>query len=143
MSYLFDAAQYPNPSVYERAPGGSFWERPNEWLVHETSFNVDKVVTPVLFTAHGKGNIDPFAAYVVETLGAFRRNRRPIEYLLLESSTHAVQRPLEQVALAEVIVDWMVYWLQGQEDPSPHKAQQYERWRPLRAEQEEVLRTRR
>lgn len=138
--YLFDAARYPKADAFEKSPGGSFWERKAAWLEHETSFNVDRVQTPVLFTSHSLGGArDPLTPIGIETLGAFQRNERPIEYLLLPQADHQVQRPQEQLALSEAVVDWMAFWLQGYEDPSPHKAVQYARWRPMRAQQERVV----
>jgi hypothetical protein len=29
-------------------------------------------------------------------------------------------------------VDWFCFWLKGEEDPGPAKAEQYARWRELR-----------
>jgi len=29
-------------------------------------------------------------------------------------------------------VDWFCFWLKGEEDPDPAKAEQYARWRELR-----------
>jgi hypothetical protein len=29
-------------------------------------------------------------------------------------------------------VDWFCFWLKGEEDPDPDKAEQYKRWRELR-----------
>lgn len=29
-------------------------------------------------------------------------------------------------------VDWFTFWLKGEEDPNPAKAEQYKRWRELR-----------
>jgi len=29
-------------------------------------------------------------------------------------------------------VDWFCFWLKGEEDPDPAKAEQYKRWRELR-----------
>ena len=37
------------------------------------------------------------------------------------------------VAAQEAIVEWFRFWLQDYEDPSPAKAEQYKRWRELRA----------
>jgi hypothetical protein len=34
-------------------------------------------------------------------------------------------------------VDWFCFWLKGEEDPDPTKAEQYARWRELRKLQEE------
>jgi hypothetical protein len=33
-------------------------------------------------------------------------------------------------------VDWFCFWLKGEEDPGPAKAEQYERWRELRKMQQ-------
>ena len=33
-------------------------------------------------------------------------------------------------------VDWFVFWLKGEEDPDPAKAETYARWRELRAVQQ-------
>jgi len=32
-------------------------------------------------------------------------------------------------------VDWFCFWLKGEEDPDPTKAEQYKRWRELRSPQ--------
>ena len=34
-------------------------------------------------------------------------------------------------------VDWFVFWLKGEEDPDPLKAEEYSRWRELRKKQQE------
>jgi len=34
-------------------------------------------------------------------------------------------------------VDWLVFWLKGEEDPDPAKAEQYKRWRELKQIQKE------
>jgi hypothetical protein len=34
-------------------------------------------------------------------------------------------------------VDWFRFWLKGEEDPDPAKAEQYKRWRGLRELQSE------
>ena len=34
-------------------------------------------------------------------------------------------------------VDWLRFWLKGEEDPDPAKVEQYARWRELRKLQEE------
>ena len=30
-------------------------------------------------------------------------------------------------------VDWFCFWIKGEEDPDPAKAEQYKRWRELRS----------
>jgi len=36
-------------------------------------------------------------------------------------------------------VDWFSFWLKGEEDPDPAKAEQYKRWRKLRQQHEADL----
>lgn len=106
--------------------GTIFWEDRDLWLQNETTFNVDRVVTPTLFVAHSSG-------FNEETIGAFRLTHRPFEYAWLPHADHIPQRPRERIALANLTLDWMSFWLLNQEDPAPEKEPQYERWRELRA----------
>jgi len=39
-------------------------------------------------------------------------------------------------------VDWLSFWLKGEEDPDPAKAEQYKRWHELRKLQKENERNR-
>ena len=43
-----------------------------------------------------------------------------------------VVKPLERLASEQGDVDWFRFWLKGEEDPDPTKAEQYARWRELR-----------
>lgn len=139
-SYLEQAALTPPPSLvggYEAVTGGSFWERKDEWLNFEPTFNVDKVTAPFLISSHGF-SIDDWspvrreAGDLLGLFGAFMRNHKPVEYLYLGYSNHQLSRPRERLASLSAMVDWMAFWLQGYEDPSPEKARQYARWRPMR-----------
>ena len=109
----------------------------------EPSFNIDKVVTPLLMTKHGNGSAESGAydtANVMAVVGAFALNRKPLEYLYLPNADHNVIRPLERIALIDAVVDWMTFWLQGYEDPNPSKAHIYLRWHQMREQQAESVR---
>lgn len=123
---------------WRRLPRMTFWDGKAQWLEHETSFNVDRVQTPALFTLHG--GLQPPGAYLseFETIGAFMLNRKPVEYLYFPEADHQMERPRERLAMMNVTVDWMMFWLKDYEDPSPHKAKQYARWRPMRELQEQA-----
>jgi len=41
------------------------------------------------------------------------------------------------VASLSATVDWFCFWLKGEEDPGPAKAEQYKRWRELKQMQKE------
>jgi hypothetical protein len=56
--------------------------------------------------------------------------------LYLPDGQHILQKPLERLASQQGTVDWFRFWLEGEEDPDPAKAEQYRRWRELRALQQ-------
>ena len=45
--------------------------------------------------------------------------------------------PRLRLASESIHVDWFRFWLKGEEDTDPAKAEQYKRWRELRKLQEE------
>jgi dipeptidyl aminopeptidase/acylaminoacyl peptidase len=116
-----------------------FWKHKAQWLEHETTFNVDRVQAPALFTTNmgvaltDRTDQQNALYYSQEVLGAFRANEKPIEFMFLTQGVHNLVRPLERIALQEAVVDWMNFWLQGRENPDPAKAKQNERWRKLRS----------
>jgi hypothetical protein len=139
--YVVDAAtsaanNMANTEFESYYGGGTFWKNKNAWLEHSPVFNVDRVVTPVLFTIGNKPN----NLLYLETVGAFRLNRRPFEYLTFRDGAHQLQRPRERQASLEASVDWMAFWLQGREDPNPGKVALYERWKAIKARWEKVQR---
>lgn len=116
--------------AYEPLYGGDFWHHKATWLEREASFNIDHLKTPTLFTIHSRAALPHAEA----TIGLFQLNDRPLEYLLFPMATHQLHMPRQRLASYEATVDWMAFWLQGYEDPSPEKAGQYARWRKTRAE---------
>jgi hypothetical protein len=44
----------------------------------------------------------------------------------------ALDAPLERLALLDVSMDWITFWLQDDEHPSPENAEHYARWRKMR-----------
>jgi dipeptidyl aminopeptidase/acylaminoacyl peptidase len=130
-SYLlyltYNATGSFDPKSLERLYGGPFWGAKTSWLERETTFNVDRVKTPVLFVGGS-------SSFTVETIGAFKANRKTFEFLLMPDAPHQLERPRQREASIAATTDWMSFWLMGHEDPSESKADQYVRWRSLRAE---------
>jgi dipeptidyl aminopeptidase/acylaminoacyl peptidase len=136
--YVIQKALFENsPSVDElerQYGGGTFWQNKSAWLEQAPGFNVDKVRTPTLFACNSKiSNL-----YMLETLGAFRLNRRPFEYINFPDGAHQLQRPRQRQASLEASVDWMNFWLQGKENPRSDRAARNERWRQLRVRQRAI-----
>jgi dipeptidyl aminopeptidase/acylaminoacyl peptidase len=122
-----------------RKPDMTFWDRKSQWLEHDTTFNVDRVQTPVLFTLHG--GTHPPGGYLagIERIGAFMLANKPVDYVYFPDGSHQLERPRERLAMMNLTVDWMAFWLQDYEDPDPAKATQYARWATLRAQENRIL----
>ena len=132
-SYLYYLDSYARgatpPKMIEDRMGVPFYKGKLTWLEKETTFNVDRVQAPVLF-------VGDEGMYALETIGAFEAAHKPYEYLAMPGAAHQLERPRQRQASLEATVEWMAYWLNGYENPSPEKRAQYERWRALREEQE-------
>jgi dipeptidyl aminopeptidase/acylaminoacyl peptidase len=121
---------YGTPDFDERFNGGvpPFGDGLKLWLQHSPGFHIDSVHTPLLITA-----ITPDSLLGEwEWFAALRRLHKPVEMLYLEDGSHILERPWDRVASQQGNVDWFVFWLKGEEDPDPAKAQQYARWRQMR-----------
>jgi dipeptidyl aminopeptidase/acylaminoacyl peptidase len=133
--YLTWAATDPSdmqstPRWFASVSDSSFWNDRDEWFAQETTFNVDRVRVPVLFTLNGAS---VSASEVLPTIGAFRLTRRPFEVLLFPRGEHLLRHPQERVLLTNAVVDWLSFWLLAYEDSSPAKVEQYRRWRTVQA----------
>jgi len=76
---------------------------------------------------------DHEAASAFESIEALREYGKPVDAYIYPDESHIKWQPLHKRSVAERAIDWMVFWLEGQEDPDPAKAAQYQRWRALRA----------
>jgi len=99
------------------------------WIQEETTFNIDKITTPLMVTQH---SYDMYGYPIVSRIGAFLLNRRPLEYLYFPNASHRLQRPREREAMLNATLDWLSFWLQDYEDSNTAKTEQYLRWRGIR-----------
>jgi dipeptidyl aminopeptidase/acylaminoacyl peptidase len=96
-------------------------------------FNVEKIRTPLRMIEQSNGLFGVLAKW--EMFARLRYLKKPVEFYVVpdsEHGSHATQNPAQIFAIQQGSIDWFDFWLNGHEDPSPHKAQQYERWRRLR-----------
>lgn len=125
--------------AHEALGGGSFWQSRDKWLREETTFNVDRVMAPALFTIHGSNETqDGDTSSIRELFGAFRLNRKPFECIVFPKGEHSLRLPAERFYSIGKVVDWMCFWLKG-EAPSDYECAA--RWAILRKQQDEVLKT--
>jgi hypothetical protein len=114
--------------VFEDNVGDSpFGAGLDAWLKKSPSFNVAKVNTPLLITALNRGSVLTEWEWFV----ALSRMKKAVELVVLRDASHIARRPLDRMVTEQNNVDWFCFWLKGEEDPSPEKTSQYQRWKML------------
>ncbi|HEX2715375.1 MAG TPA: prolyl oligopeptidase family serine peptidase, partial [Candidatus Acidoferrales bacterium] len=103
------------------------------WLARSPEFNMDKVQTPLLLLLAGVAS----AVADWEPYAALRYLKKPVDLIMLQPGSHVMTNPTQRLASETTNVDWFRFWLKGEEDPNPAKAEQYNRWRELRKMQAE------
>ncbi len=102
-------------------------------MENSPGFNIDNVHTPLLISA-----LRPDSVMIEwEWFAGLTRLGRPVEMLYIHNGSHNLEKPWDRMVSQGRNVDWFSFWLKGEEDPDPAKAEQYARWRELRKLQEE------
>lgn len=114
---------------YGAMNGGPPWgEKFQTWHERAPGFNLDRITTPLRLEAIGLGSVlgewEPFAGLLLQ--------RKPVELYVIPDGEHLLVKPWERLASSGSNVDWFRFWLKGEEDPDPAKAEQYARWRELK-----------
>lgn len=65
---------------------------------------------------------------------ALKAHDRAVEMYVFAGEAHVKHQPKHRLAIYNRNIDWLRFWLMGEEDPNPAKAEQYERWRTMRDE---------
>jgi hypothetical protein len=100
-----------------------------QWKALSTTYHVDRVHAPLLIQASDSELFANLPEYV-----AFKDAKKPIEVYVFPGEYHIKWQPRHKLAVAERTVDWFRFWLKGEEDADPARADQYERWRRMRDE---------
>ena len=105
------------------------------WAKRSSEFKMDRVETPlqVVGLDNHQSLLSMWQAYA-----NLRYLHKPVDLTIIPDSEHVLTNPRERMISQGGTVDWFRFWLKGEEDPDPHKAQQYVRWRELRQRQEKV-----
>jgi len=106
------------------------------WLERSPSFTVDRVKTPVRLEGYGDissviGSWEWYAKLVMLD--------RAVDLIYIPDGTHLLVKPWERMTSQQGNVDWFCFWLKSEEDGDPGKRGQYERWRSMRAQLEQLL----
>jgi dipeptidyl aminopeptidase/acylaminoacyl peptidase len=99
------------------------------WLRRSPEFLLDTVNTPLLVQACSR---DSLSSQWAEFAG-LRRLGKPTELMYFPTGTHVLEKPWDRLASQQGTVDWCVFWMKGEEDNDPSKAEKYGRWREMRA----------
>ena len=84
----------------------------------------------------------PFVLAHWEFFSRLKQLALPVELYVIpdiEHGTHGAQNPAQCLASQEGAVDWFDFWLNNKEDENPRKADQYIKWRRLRAQRDAAL----
>ncbi|MGB6449411.1 MAG: Atxe2 family lasso peptide isopeptidase [Steroidobacteraceae bacterium] len=95
--------------------------------VESLAHDVSRVNTPLLMQVADHELIMTLPDYV-----ALKEAGKPVEAYVFPDELHVKFHPLHKLAVGERAIDWFRFWLKGEEDPAPEKAEQYARWRQMR-----------
>jgi len=98
------------------------------WLKRSPPFLMNKIETPIrIQTLNPYSLLSDWHWYL-----GLSRLGKPVEMIYIPDGTHILEKPWERMTSQQGNVDWFCFWLKGEEDPDPAKAEQYKRWRELR-----------
>ena len=132
------------PGVMEEEIGGdpSVPDGLKRWLENAVQFNAGRIHTPLMKVNQGPGGIKTGHGSW-ELFTRLRRLNRPVElYFMPDQEAHGAHQPQNPRQVATIqnrALDWWLFWLKSEEDLAPEKADQYESWRNMRTQRENVL----
>lgn len=97
------------------------------WKQYSAALNANQVRTPLLLQPP-----DEEALAVLELYLSLKYARVPVEMHVFPNEGHTKRAPRSRYWASRRNVDWMRFWLKGEEDSDPALATQYARWRELR-----------
>lgn len=104
-----------------------------KWSVLSLATNAEKASAPLLLQVS-----DRELVVTVPTFVALKDAGRPVEAYVFPDEYHIKWQPQHKLAVADRAIDWFRFWLKDEEDPSPEKIEQYDRWRTLRAQRDSI-----
>jgi hypothetical protein len=110
--------------------GPPYGKSMSQWLKQSPAFLLDKIETPLRVQALGPGSGSVLFDWHWYT--GLAHLGKPVEMIYIPEGTHVLEKPWERMTSQQGNVDWFCFWLKGEEDPDPEKAEQYKRWRELR-----------
>ena len=132
VQYVMDSDR--NRAFDEKGNGARpFGKGLEAWSGTAPGFNADRIRAPLRIEVDS-GPIDEILG-AWEMFSNLRYLHKPVELFVIpdiQHGVHVLQNPRQRLASQGGTVDWFCFWLKGQEDPDPHKKDQYVRWHQLR-----------
>ena len=100
-------------------------ETPKRWQLLSPAANLDKIKAPILMQMPEQEYVNALG-YAIPLI----RDHRADLYVF-PNEPHLKFQPKHKLAAYERNLDWFRFWLQGYEDPSPAKAEQYKHWEAM------------
>jgi dipeptidyl aminopeptidase/acylaminoacyl peptidase len=100
-----------------------------KWRATSLAMNASLMTTPLLIQSP-----DQEAMVSLEAFKALKHYGVPVEWYVYPGEGHMKFQPRNKYYVYQRNLDWMRFWLKGQEDPNPAKKDQYVHWRAMREE---------
>lgn len=97
------------------------------WRPYSMVLNAERMSTPLLMQL-----ADNEYLLSLETVTALREHHQPFEMYVFPDEFHIKWHPAHRLAVYRRNIDWFAFWLLGEADADPAKAEQYRRWNALR-----------
>ncbi|MGA9304261.1 MAG: hypothetical protein WBW31_02540 [Candidatus Sulfotelmatobacter sp.] len=127
--YMLSSVDPAKAAEFERIHGGPPFEKQvSQWLKQSPEFLMDRIETPLRIQVLNPDSL--LSDWHWHT--GLSRLGKPVEMIYIPDATHILEKPWERMTSQQGDVDWFCFWLKGEEDPDPAKAEEYKRWRELR-----------
>lgn len=100
-----------------------------KWLKVSPAFLMDKIETPLRIQTLYPASL----LFDWHWFSGLTRLGKPVEMIYMPEGAHILEKPWDRMISQQGDVDWFCFWLKGEEDPDPAKAEQYKRWHNLAA----------
>jgi dipeptidyl aminopeptidase/acylaminoacyl peptidase len=99
----------------------------SRWREISASLNADRINAPVLIQIS-----DSEVLTSLMLRNTLKELNKPIEMFVFADELHVKNQPKHRYEIYQRNLDWFMFWLQGKENTSPDKLEQYARWRTMR-----------
>lgn len=98
------------------------------WKLVSPAMNAERIRAPLLMQLP-----EQEARRMPELAAKLMMSTTPAELFAYPDEDHVKIQPRHRLSIYDRNLDWFRFWLQGYIDPDPAKAEQYRRWRAMRA----------